>query len=274
LRHNPDKFFDSVSSNTATTISTMRPYPDNWAVIIPMANEEADFHPFREQLTLSMDQLEGGSVYFVVDNASRDKTLELCREAGAKDPRFHTIWAPENRNVVDAYMRGFRETVDLGYEIIVEMDGGLSHDPRALPAFLRALHEGNDCAFGSRYINGGSMVDSSWKRRFLSKGGSILARVVLNVHFSDMTSGYQAFRREVLVRLLEVSLLSEAHFYQTEVRYLLRREKAIEVPIHYRAPSPSVSKNAIRNSFAVLAHYALRRFSGRAISLATTPCHH
>ncbi len=252
----------------------MRPYPDNWAVIIPMANEEVDFIPFVEQLGMAMDQLEGGAVYFVVDKASRDRTLELCREAEAADKRFHTVWAPENRNVVDAYLRGFREVVDLGYEIIIEMDGGLSHDPRALSAFLRALHEGNDCAFGSRYINGGSMVDSSLKRRFFSKGGSILARYVLNAHFSDMTSGYQAFRRDVLVRLLEVKLLSKAHFYQTEVRYLLRREKAIEVPIHYRAPSPSVSKNAVRNSLAVLAHYAIRRFTGRAASLATEPCHH
>ncbi len=249
----------------------MRAYPDNWAIVIPMANEEADFEPFVKQLAESMDHLQGGSVYFVVDRASKDRTLELCRQAEANDSRFHTVWAPENRNVVDAYLRGFREAVDLGYEIIVEMDAGLSHDPRALSAFLRAMHEGNDCAFGSRYITGGSMVDSSFKRRFFSKGGSILARYVLNVHFSDMTSGYQAFRRDVLIRLLDVKLRSTAHFYQTEVRYLLRHERAIEVPIHYRAPSPSVSKSAVRNALLVLAHYAVQRFTGRAVSLAPHP---
>jgi dolichol-phosphate mannosyltransferase len=82
-----------------------------------------------------------------------------------------------------------------------------------------------------------------------------------------MTSGYQAFRRNVLEKLVEYPLMSKAHFYQTEVRYLLRREKAIEVPIHYRAPSPRVSSKAIRNSFAVLFHYAFRRFTGRAATL-------
>jgi dolichol-phosphate mannosyltransferase len=245
----------------------MKSYPDNWAIVIPMANEEADFDPFIKQLSASMDHLEGGSVYFVVDHVSKDKTLELCREIEAKDERFHTVWAPENRNVVDAYLRGFREALDRGYEIIIEMDGGLSHDPRALPAFLRSLNEGNDCAFGSRYINGGSMVDSAWQRRVLSKGGSLLARVLLGVGFADMTSGYQAFRRNVLLRLMERPLLSKAHFYQTEVRYLLRKEKAIEVPIHYRAPSPRVSPNAIRNSFAVLGHYTFLRFTGRSAHL-------
>ena len=245
----------------------MKSYPDNWAAIIPMANEEADFGPLVQQLSEAMNQLEGGAIYFVVDGVSKDRTLELCREIEAADSRFHTVWAPENRNVVDAYLRGFREALDRGYEIIIEMDGGLSHDPRTLPAFLRALHEGNDCAFGSRYINGGSMVDSAWQRRVLSKGGSLLARVLLGVRFKDMTSGYQAFRREVLVRLMERPLLSKAHFYQTEVRYLLRGEKAIEVPIHYRAPSPRVSRNAIKNSFAVLGHYTLLRLTGKAARL-------
>jgi len=245
----------------------MKSYPDNWALVIPMANEEPDFGPFISLLTEVMDQLDGGSVFFVIDKVSTDRTLDLCRDLESRDGRFHTVWAPENRNVVDAYLRGFREALDKGYEIIVEMDGGLSHDPRAVPAFLRALHEGNNCAFGSRYINGGSMVDSPWKRRFLSRGGSILARLVLGAAFKDMTSGFQAFRRNVLERLLEHPLLSKAHFYQTEVRYLLRKERAIEVPIHYRAPSPRVSRNAIRNSFAVLGHYALLRFSGRPASL-------
>jgi dolichol-phosphate mannosyltransferase len=245
----------------------LKPYPDNWAVAIPMANEEPLFAPLIDQLQAVMDHLEGGSVYFVVDNVSKDRTLDCCRSIESIDDRFSTIWAPENRNVVDAYIRGFRVALDRGHEIIIEMDAGLSHDPRSIPAFLRALHEGNDCAFGSRYINGGSMVDSAWQRRFFSKGGSILARVLLGVRFKDMTSGYQAFRRDVVKRLLAHPLRSEAHFYQTEVRYLMRLEKAIEVPIHYRAPSPGISSKSIRNSVSVLTYYALLRLTGRAVSL-------
>ncbi|MBC8126837.1 MAG: hypothetical protein H8M99_06805 [Gloeobacteraceae cyanobacterium ES-bin-144] len=61
--------------------------------------------------------------------------------------------------------------------------------------------------------------------------------------------------------------MSKAHFYQTEIRYLLRREKAIEVPIHYRAPSPRVSQKAIRNSFAVLGHYTWLRLTGNSAVL-------
>jgi dolichol-phosphate mannosyltransferase len=242
-------------------------YPDNWAVVIPLANEESELLLLVDALRAVMDHLVGGKVCFVVDNVSKDRTLEMCRQIGAEDARFETFWIPENRNVVDAYLNGFRRALARGHEILIEMDGGLSHDPRAIPAFLRALNEGNDCAFGSRYINGGSMVDSPFARRFLSKGGTILARWLLGVRMADLTSGYQAFRKETLEALLSQPLRSRAHFYQTEVRYLLRKSKWIEVPIHYRAPSPSVSRGAIRNSFAVLAHYTARRLTGNAASI-------
>lgn len=244
--------------------SAMPTYPNNWAVVIPLANEEADLPELAEALRLVMDASEGGTVYFVVDRVSKDRTLESCQELSSRDQRFITRWIPENRNVVDAYLNGFREALRGGHEIIIEMDGGLSHDPRAIPAFLRALNEGNDCAFGSRYINGGSMVDSAFRRRLLSKGGTILARWLLGAKLADMTSGYQAFRRSVLLKVVDCPLLSKAHFYQTELRYLLRKQKLIEVPIHYRAPSPRVSPGAIRNSVSVLLHYFLLRLQGRS----------
>jgi dolichol-phosphate mannosyltransferase len=243
-------------------------YPNNWAAVIPLANEELELPELAEALERVMDAVEGGTVYFIIDRVSQDRTLECCLELEKRNPRFKTRWIPENRNVVDAYINGFKEALKDGHEIIIEMDGGLSHDPRAIPAFLRAMNEGNDCAFGSRYINGGSMVDSPFKRRLLSKGGSILARILLGAKLADMTSGYQAFRRSVLIKAVEYPLLSKAHFYQTELRHLLRRQKLIEVPIHYRAPSPRVSQGAVRNSMRVLFHYFLLRLLGRSPSIS------
>ena len=143
-------------------------YYKKWAIVVPMANEEADFKPFIQLLNFVIDELHPGNVYFVVDKASKDKTLELCQALSSADPRYVTIWAPENKNVVDAYIKGLRVAYEAGHELIIEMDAGLSHDPRAIPMFLRVLNEGNECAFGSRFINGGSMGDSPFKRRLLS----------------------------------------------------------------------------------------------------------
>lgn len=236
----------------------------NFALVIPMANESEDFHPFVDSLTDMLNLLESGQVYFIVDNASKDNTLELCRSHSAADKRFTTIWSPENKNVVDAYMKGYRVSIENKHDFIIEMDAGMSHDPRALPMFLRVLNEGNECAFGSRFINGGSIYHSTWKRTFLSRFGTLLSNILLGTKMYDMTSGYQGFHAGIVEKFLRCELLSQAHFYQTELRYLLRKTRYAEIPIHYRAPSPSVSKKAITNSIAVLFHYFMLRLKGKA----------
>ena len=227
-------------------------YYKKWAIVVPLANEEKDFEPFIKMINFVIDELNPGNVYFIIDSVSKDRTLELCQQLSAKDPRYVTVWAPENRNVVDAYIKGLRVAYEAGHDIIIEMDAGLSHDPRAIPMFLRVLNEGNDCAFGSRFINGGSMGDSPFKRRMLSKTGTVLANLLLSTKLKDMTSGFQGFHRDVVAKIINHNFKSKAHFYQTELRYLLRKHKIFEVPIHYSAPSPRVSKSAIRNSYQTL----------------------
>lgn len=233
----------------------------NFALVVPLANESYDFRIFIDSLRKTLDYLECGTVYLVIDDVSKDNTLELSRNLSNEDPRFIAIYAPENRNIVDAYLRGYKEALIKGHEFIIEMDGGMSHDPSSIPMFLRVLNEGNECAFGSRFINGGSIQDSSFNRVFLSRVGTMLSNVLLGSRMYDMTSGYQGFHSNVVKQILDYGLLSKAHFYQTEVRYLLRKKRYREVPIHYRAPSPSVSKKAIYNSIKVLLFYFFKRIS-------------
>jgi dolichol-phosphate mannosyltransferase len=242
-------------------------FDNNWAVIIPLANEEEEFDELVNAIRNTLDRLDSGTVYLVVDKASKDRTLELSQNLSKQDARFITVWAPENKNVVDAYLRGYREAYNAGHEFIIEMDAGLSHDPRALPLFIRVLNEGNECAFGSRFINGGSTADSAWKRRFLSKFGTTLANLLLGTKMKDMTSGYQGFHRSIVAKFLAYELQSKAHFYQTELRYLLRYSRYMEVPIHYRAPSPSVSEKAIKNSISCLLYYFRKRLFGNGLFL-------
>lgn len=242
-------------------------YYKKWAIVVPMANEEEDFKPFIDMVNFVIDELNPGNVYFIIDKASKDRTLELCQELSAKDPRYVTVWAPENKNVVDAYVKGLRVAYEAGHEIIIEMDAGLSHDPRAIPMFLRVLNEGNECAFGSRFINGGSMGDSPFKRRLLSKTGTVLANMLLGTKLKDMTSGYQGFHRDVVAKIINHEFKSKAHFYQTELRYLLRKRRMFEVPIHYQAPSPRVSKNAIKNAYQTLFYYFIQRLIGNSPTL-------
>lgn len=238
-------------------------FNNDWAVVIPMANESEDFHDLVSILVFVLEKLGSGKAYFVVDKSSRDNTKELCENLAARDERFTLVWAPQNRNVVDAYLAGYRAALDAGHRFIIEMDAGLSHDPRAIPMFLRVLNEGNECAFGSRNINGGSNADSPFSRRFISGFGTVLANLFLGTTMSDMTSGFQGFHSNVVRAFLDYGLKSKAHFYQTEIRYLLRKTRYMEVPIHYRAPSPSISEKALRNSLSTFWYYIRKRFTGK-----------
>ena len=242
-------------------------YYKNWAIVIPLANEEEDFTKFVDLTSFVIDELQPGKVYLIVDKASKDRTLELCENLSARDDRYVTVWSPENRNVVDAYVKGLRVAYEAGHEIIIEMDAGLSHDPRAIPMFLRVLNEGNECAFGSRFINGGSMGDSPWNRQLLSRTGTILARVLLGAGLKDMTSGYQGFHRDIVKLIINHEFKAIGHFYQTELRYLLRKKRIFEVPIHYQAPSPRVSQKSVKNSIYTLLEFFMKRITGQAQSL-------
>ncbi len=239
----------------------------NFAVVIPMANEEHEFEPFIRELAAVLDSLGCGSVYLVIDNVSSDGTLELCWALSAEDPRFKTIFAPENRNVIDAYLKGFAEAHREGHEYIIEMDAGLSHNPRAIPLFLAELANGYSCVFGNRFIPGGEILDSPLRRKLLSRGGTLVSNLLLGTHLSDMTSGFQGFHTDIVARIINYKLLSTAHFYQTELRYLLRNEKYAELAITYRAPSPRVSKGAIVNAIKVLLHYVALRISGNPAAI-------
>lgn len=111
------------------------------------------------------------------------------------------------------------------------------------------------------------MGDSPPKRVLLSRTGTVLSNLLLGTTLHDMTSGYQGFHRRIVERFCEKPLLSRGHFYQNELRYLLRRYKGVEVPIRYKAPSPRVSGGSIRNSLETLLHFWWRRLTFRAQSL-------
>ena len=240
----------------------------DFAVIVPMANEQETFAAFTDRLAAVLDRAGAGTVYIIVDEVSADDTLALARELSAADTRFVTVWAPENRNVVDAYIRGMRAAFEGGHEVVVEMDAGLSHDPDMIPDYLEQYVSGCECVFGSRYMSGGANVNPPLRRAFFSKSGTLLANALLGTRLTDMTSGYELFARGIVGAILDYELKSKAHFYQTEIRYLLRNTRFSELPIVYRSPSNSASWKAVRNSIWCLLYYFGLRLTGRAPSLS------
>src|SRR5260370_2257041 len=153
---------------------------------------------------------------------------------------MEVVGAPESRGIVAAYVRGYREAIAPGHDDIREMEAGFSHRPEDLAGFLEAMDGGYDCIFGSRFVPGGSMTDSPWHRRLVSRGGTVLANLLLGTRLHDMTSGFELFSRLALSETLDRGIRSRAHFFPTEITYNARSMPLVHVPIPTPAPTPPV----------------------------------
>ena len=232
------------------------------AIVCPMANEAESATRFVNRMLEETTILREVVFIAVLDNVCKDGTLDLLRELAAEEPRLRVVWAPENRCVVDAYVRGYREALATGFEWILEVDAGFSHQPEDLRRFFGPMLEGYDCIFGSRFCKGGRVSEISLKRYFISRGGSILTNLLLGTRLSDMTSGYQMFQHKALQRVLDRGILSRGHFFQTEIKVHCRDTNFMEIPIHYRAPSNSVTSAAVTDAFARLFDLFKQRLAG------------
>ncbi len=126
----------------------------------------------------------------VVDDSSPDGTGDSSEAVAADEPRVRLLERPPKSGLASAYLRWLpgRPSVE-GYDLIVEMDSDLSHDPAELSGLLAAA-AGHDLTVGSRYVPGGSVTNWSRSRVALSEAGNTYARFMLGLPSRDATSGY------------------------------------------------------------------------------------
>ena len=220
-------------------------------IVTPMANEADSGAALVREVLAQCVGVERVSYYVVLDNVCRDGTLDLLRGVAKTEDRLHVVWAPENRSVVDAYLRGYREAIAAGCDWILEIDGGFSHRPQDIPLFLDEMSKGYDCVFATRFAKGGRIEDSSLKRKYISWGGTFLTNLLLKTRLSDMTSGFEIFKREILVEAIP-HIHSRGPFFQTEIKAYCHRFRYAEVPIVYRAASHNVSNASLKDALGNL----------------------
>jgi len=95
----------------------------------------------------------------------------------------------------------------------------------------------------------------------VSLAGTLLANGMLGTRMTDMTSGFECFSRAAMARVLERGVVSRAHFFQTEIRYMLRDLRWTEIPIRYGNPSPNLKATHIGEALRQL--WRMRRERSR-----------
>lgn len=218
-------------------------------IVMPVANEGDTMGEVLDRiLGLPYDDL---SIYPVVDDYSTDNTAEVIRSY-EHTGRVKCIYFKESTGVISCYLEGFRRALEDGAEQIIEMDGGGSHKPEEIGQFIDKLDAGYDCVWGSRFVTGGGIENLPLYRRILSGGGTLLANLVLHTTLKDMTSGFEAFKAEVLKGMNLDAFLSTGHMYQTEMRYYCRNLNTVEVPIHYTGSTSSLKLKSVTEALRIL----------------------
>ena len=227
-----------------------------------MANEADTATRFVDSVLANCAALGRRKFLAIVDQASTDGTRRILDTQAATRQELAVIWAPENRGVVDAYVRGYREALKTDADWILEIDAGFSHQPSDIPSLLEKMRQGYDCVFGSRFCPGGSFVDRSFARYWISYGGTLVTNLFLGTKLTDMTSGFQLFTREALEIILRRGIQSRGPFFQTEMKAHSRDLNVVEVPIEYRSPTHVVGSAALGDAFVNLWRLFRARLAG------------
>src|SRR5688500_14399937 len=134
-------------------------------VVVPTFNEAENIEAMLTRVRASVPSAD----ILVVDDNSPDGTRDLVEKAAAELGQITLLRRPRKDGLGNAYRAGFRQGLDAGYKVLVQMDADLSHDPDVIPLLLAKVAEGADVAIGSRYVPGGSTPNWPTHRKMLSR---------------------------------------------------------------------------------------------------------
>jgi dolichol-phosphate mannosyltransferase len=197
-------------------------------VCLPTYNERENLEPMLRELG------EHDVRVLVIDDNSPDGTGRLADRLAQELDYVDVLHRPHKEGLGPAYLAGFRRALADGAERILEMDADFSHNPADVPRLIAATDEA-DLALGSRYVDGGEIVNWGPVRRAISAGGSFYARVLLSARPHDLTGGFKCYRREVLEKIDLAAVHSKGYAFQIETTYRTLRAgfTVVEVPIRF-----------------------------------------
>jgi dolichol-phosphate mannosyltransferase len=200
-------------------------------VVVPTYVEAENIAELLERVRAAVPDAD----ILVVDDNSPDGTADVAEKAAAELGRIDVLRRPAKSGLGSAYRAGFSIGLDKGYDVLVQMDADLSHDPELLPTLLAKLDAGADVVVGSRYVPGGSIPHWPWFRRALSRYGNRYAALALGTSVRDATSGYRAYRADVLKAIDYATTRAMGYGFQIETQYRVWKwgGRIVETPIEF-----------------------------------------
>lgn len=214
-------------------------------IVIPTYNERENLRDLLPQVLSADPRIE----VLVVDDASPDGSASLVEEMRVQNPRVHLLRRAGKMGLGSAYVAGFARALELGADLVFEMDADFSHNPKYIPDFLRAI-ETHDLVIGSRYVSGVNVINWPMSRLILSYTANLYTRIVTGLPVRDATGGFKCFRRATLEAIDFRTARSDGYAFQIELNHRAWRRgfRIVEIPIVFvdrLAGTSKMSKNII-----------------------------
>ena len=165
------------------------------SVVIPARDEEESLPSTIAGISRALDAEGVPHEIVVVDDGSRDRTWEVLQELRRAYPRL----APTRNTGAN----GFGRAVIWGFDhsrgdAVAIMMADASDAPADAVKYWQLLNEGYDCAFGSRFIEGGEVIDYPRLKLVVNRLANFLVRLGFNIPLNDTTNAFKAYRRTVI----------------------------------------------------------------------------
>jgi len=227
---------------------------DSTLVALATYNERESLPPLVDEILRHAPDVH----VLVVDDNSPDGTGQWCDERAKADARLHCLHRPGKLGLGTATLDAFRYSLAHNYTYVVMMDADFSHHPRYLPALRAAMNPGPgervDVAIGSRYVPGGGTEGWPLRRRWMSRGVNLYARLLLGLTPRDCSGAFRCYRTETLRQVPLDRVRSRGYSFQEEILWHLKRAGARfeEIPIVFTDRRLGQSKINLGEAWAAL----------------------
>jgi len=183
-------------------------------IVSPTYNERKNIQSLVEQVF----NLNPDYHLLVIDDNSPDGTAIKIEELQKLFPNLHLENRPGKAGLGTAYLFGFQWALDNDFDVIVQIDADLSHNPKDIPRLVSNLRE-NDLVIGSRYVEGVSVVNWPIRRLILSYGANMYSRLITGMPIKDSTAGFKAWSSSLMEKIDLSKVRSQGYSFQIEMHF-------------------------------------------------------
>jgi len=202
--------------------------------VVPARNEEGNINSVIAALTKALQNSLSIPSYeiVVVNDNSTDSTGFLINSLASVDPHIRPVHRDTSPGFGNAVKAGMSETRG---EVIIPFMGDLSDDPHDIPLLVEGIGKGYDIAYGSRFVEGGSLKGYPRKKMVANRAFNNLVRFSFGMPNRDITNAFKAYRREVLDAIGIENLESKGFDLTVEIpiKAHILGFRSIEVPVHW-----------------------------------------